>query len=344
LTETPIAAAMYRGETVESLHRAHAVVADPSGRVLASVGDPSRVAFTRSSIKAYQLAPLIASGAADRFGFDEREIAVMCSSHSGEPMHVELVQGILQKIGLGVDALQCGVDLPFDPQAAKALKTPPTALHNNCSGKHSGLLAQAVALKADPKTYLDPQYPVQVRIKDLVARAAGVSAASIPLGTDGCSAPNFALTIQAGARLFANLARPTGLDPKEARALDRIRAAMMQHPELVAGSDRFDTRLMRAAPGRLACKIGGEAVFGVANPELGLGLYLKIEDGAMRAVPPVVCAALESLGWLKAPFPHVLERDRVVPVKNVRGTIVGRIEPRIRLPSLASVPAPRPGR
>jgi L-asparaginase II len=322
---------MLRGDTVESLHRAHVALVDVQGRVLASSGDAAHVAFTRSSIKAYQLAPLVSSGAADHFGFTERELAVMCSSHSGEPMHVELVQGILQRIGLGVDALQCGADPPLDPKAAKALNGPASALHNNCSGKHANLLAQALHLGADPKTYLERAHPVQARILELVARASGVPAAKIALGTDGCSAPNFALPIQAGARMFATLAAPQVLGGKDAQALERIRAAMTKHPELVAGSDRFDTRLMQATKGRLACKVGGEAVFGVANPAARQGLYVKIEDGAMRAVPPVVVAALESLGWLEGADLELLEKDRVVPVKNVRGTVVGRIEPRLRL-------------
>lgn len=330
-----MAAVVFRGETIESLHRAHVALTDARGHLLADRGSPEHVAFTRSSIKAYQLLPLVASGAADRFGFDEREIAVMCSSHSGEPMHTELVAGILERIGLDVAALQCGADPPFDPQAAKALGAPPTSLHNNCSGKHANLLAQAIDLGSDTKTYLDPAHPVQERILEGIAHASGVPAASIPIGTDGCSAPNFALPIQAGARLFAVLARPDALGGREAAALERIRNAMIRHPELVAGSDRFDTRLMRAARGRLACKIGGEAVFGVADTETGQGLYVKIEDGGMRAVPPVVVAALDSLGWLEGTDRALLANDRVVPIRNVRSIVVGRIESNLRLPALA---------
>lgn len=324
--EAPIAARVYRNETIESVHRAHAAVVDATGNLVAAYGDPDRVPFTRSSIKAFQLAPLVASGAADRFGFSEADLAVMCSSHSGEPMHVERVAGILDRIGLGVEALQCGADPPFDKKAAAALQEPPTAIHNNCSGKHAAMLAAAVELNSDPATYLDPEHPVQRRIRLLLSRATGVPEAQLRMGVDGCSAPNYAVPVRAGARLFSVLARPRGLGPAEEAALRRISAAMVRHPELVAGSDRFDTRLMRAGRGRLAGKIGGEAVFGVADLDSGSGLYLKIEDGNMRAVPPVTVRACRGLGWLDDRALAELARDAELPVHNVRGLVVGRIE------------------
>lgn len=327
VSSSVVAARVFRGATVESVHRASAAVVDADGHLVAHAGDPDLVAFTRSSIKAYQLAPLVASGAADRFGFSEAELALMCSSHSGEPAHVNGVLAILERIGLKEDALQCGVDMPFDKRIAGGVKGPPRSVYNNCSGKHANMLAQCVAMSAPAATYLDYEHPVQRSIRELLGRAAGVPPAKIPHGVDGCSAPNYALALSLAARLFATLARPARLGVPYSDALERIRTAMVSHPEMVAGSDRFDTRLMRAGRGRLAGKIGGEAVFGVADAETGLGLFLKIEDGNMRAVPAVTVASCKELGWLSSDAEAELDQDLRPPVHNVRGLVVGHIEP-----------------
>lgn len=339
MSPSVVAARVFRAGTLESAHRASAAVSDAEGRLVASVGDPHLVAYARSSIKAYQLAPLVASGSADRFGFSEAELALMCSSHSGEPAHVMGVLGILERIGLKEDALQCGVDMPFDKRAAGGIKGPPRSVYNNCSGKHANMLAQCVASNSPVETYLEYDHPVQRSIRELVGRAAGVPPAQLPHGVDGCSAPNYALALSGGARLFATLARPARLRAPDADALERVRTAMVRHPEMVAGSDRFDTRLMRAAGGRLAGKIGGEAVFGVADTESGLGLYLKIEDGNMRAVPPVTVEACKDLGWLLPAALSQLGQDFRPPVHNVRGLVVGHIEPVAPLLHRPSVPA-----
>ena len=218
------------------------------------------VSYLRSSAKPFQLLPLVESGAADRFGFTDAELAVMAGSHSGEPRHVAAVQSILNKIGLSEEALQCGVHAPFNADSAKALRAAgrePTALYNNCSGKHSGMLAQAVDRGLSTHDYLDPQHPVQITIRQRLAELGGITFDEIGVGVDGCSAPCFAMPLRAAALAFARLA--------EAResGLHRVARVMMDYPEMVAGEGRLDTDLMRAVPGRVVSKGGAEGYHGM---------------------------------------------------------------------------------
>lgn len=329
-----VAVRVERGGAIESVHRAHVAAADATGDVVARFGDPAFSTFVRSSMKAWQLAPLLASGAADRFGFSDAELAVMCASHSGEPVHVKAVAGILERIGLGASALGCGAHAPYDAKAARDLERrgePFTALHNNCSGKHANLLAQCVAEGWPTAGYLAADHPVQARVRALVAKASGTPEAALRVGVDGCTAPNYAMPVASAARLFATLARPGGLGKTWEPALARIFAAMTKHPEMVAGTDRFDTALMEAADGRLAGKVGGEACFGVADSETGLGLFVKIEDGGMRAVPPVVVEACRQLGWLEGRAFEVLGEHWRPTLTNWNGIVVGRMEPVLAL-------------
>jgi L-asparaginase II len=320
-----------RGEVVESVHRASAAVVDAEGRLVASFGNPDLVTFARSTLKPVQALPFVESGAADSFGFGSEELAMAASSHNGEAQHVELVHRMLQRIGLGVDALQCGAHPPYHAESARALGNAYTALHNNCSGKHAGMLAVCVHEGWDVDTYLDPDHPLQRRILGNVSQETGLIESRLASAMDGCSAPNYALPLRELARSFARLMSAERLGGQRAASLSRIRDAMTAHPFLVGGTGRTDTRFMQAFPGRVWAKAGGEACYGIGLLVTGLGVALKIEDGATRAVPPLLHAILREFGVADEAGAAAL-RDLVEgPLWNVAGHPVGRLETEVRL-------------
>jgi L-asparaginase II len=315
-----------RGGRVESEHRGAIAVVDANGKLIAQVGDVDLVSYLRSSAKPFQVLPLVESGAADRCGFTDVELAVMAGSHSGEPRHVAAVQSILNKIGLSEGALQCGSHVPFNADSAKALKVAgrePTVLHNNCSGKHAGMLAQAVDRGLSTHDYLDPQHPVQVAIRQRLAELGGITFDEIDVGVDGCSAPCFAMSLQAAAVAFARLA--------EARdnGLSRVAQVMMNYPEMVAGEGRLDTDLMRAAPRRVVSKGGAEGYHGmgiVMKDGLALGVAIKIGDGdGRRGAHPVVIETLRQMGVLDAAALYALKNYHTWKITNHRGREVGEV-------------------
>src|SRR5215207_3075854 len=319
-----------RGAITESRHRGHVVAVDGEGAVVARLGTPQTVTFLRSSAKQHQAIPLLVSGAARRFEFTDREIAVACGSHSGQPVHVETVAAMLRKIGLGADALKCGVHEPFDKQTAQEMRVrgeQPTVLHNNCSGKHAGMLALAVHLGAPPETYDQPDNPVQLAAARAVSQFSGFPVEDIAVGVDGCGVPVFGLTVRAMALMYARLvAPPADFDAETRAACRRVIAAMAAYPELVGGTrERFDTEVMRAAAGRVVSKVGAEGVYtaGVLPCEewpKGLGLAFKIEDGEdRRARPTVAIEALRQLGVLDENAYKALSPYASFPVQNHRG-------------------------
>ncbi len=321
-----------RGGRVESEHRGAVAVVNADGRLMAHIGDVELVSYLRSSAKPFQLLPLVESGAADRFGFTDVELAVIAGSHSGEPRHVAAVQSILNKIGLSEDALQCGIHVPFNADAAKALRAAgrePSILHNNCSGKHSGMLAQAVDRSLSTHDYLDPQHPVQITIRQRLAELGGIPFDEVGVGVDGCSAPCFALPLRAAALAFARLA--------EARegGLWRVARAMLDHPEMVAGEGRLDTDLMRAVPGRLASKGGAEGYHGmgiVMKDGSVLGVAIKTADGdGKRGGHPVVIEVLRQLGVLDDEALSKLRSYHTWPITNHRGLEVGEVRATFKL-------------
>jgi L-asparaginase II len=331
-----------RGGITESRHRGHIVAVEPDGTVVAYLGAPETVTYLRSSAKPHQAIPLIASGAADRFGFTEREIALACASHSGEPIHTEIAASMLRKIGLGPEALKCGVHEPFSPEVARRLRETgeqPNVLQNNCSGKHAGMLALALHLGAPIETYDEPSNPVQLAIGKTVAEFSGIPIEDIAVGVDGCGVPVFGITMKAMALIYARLVAPSaGFDEETRNACARIVAAMTAHPELIGGtSDRLDTEMMRAAKGRLISKVGAEGVYtvGVLPCEdwpRGLGLALKIEDGDdHRARPTVVIESLRQLGVLADESLEAVSRYAFFPVRNRRGDVVGEVTAEFKL-------------
>ena len=332
-----ILAKVIRGETVESIYRGHIVVADGEGNTIASVGDPSTVTYFRSASKPFQAMPLITSGAADAFGFTEDEIAMAGASHSGEKMHVERVAKMLEKIGLAESDLRCGVHAPFYTKEAERMiraGETPTQLHNNCSGKHAGMLALAKHIDADIKTYDLPANRVQKRILRCVSDFTGIPEDKIAIGIDGCSAPNFAVPVEAMAKSFANLVFPLNFHKSVQTAAARIVGAMMKYPELIGGTDRLDTQIMQAAPGKMISKVGADGVWlgGVPPSEkwpTGLGIALKVEDGDdFRGRPVIVVEILRQLGILGA---NDLSDLSPMPIKNRRCENVGRVNAKINL-------------
>lgn len=322
---------VWRGATVESVHRAVVVVADGSGRFVARLGNPGLVTYLRSSAKPFQAVPLVASGAADAFGLTDPELAVIAGSHGGEDRHVKAVESILAKAGLAPDALQCGVHKPYHGPTAARVGDRATTLHHNCSGKHAGMLLLAAHLGAPTKAYIDPRSPGQRAIRRALADIAGLKAAHVRVGTDGCSAPNFAMPVKSAAVAFARLAAPSRAPAKHRDALGRVRDAMIAHPGMVAGEGRFDTDLMGTLGGAALSKSGAEGFEGVGLPSRGLGMAVKIVDGGQRAVPPVVVEALRQLRVARAAHVKALQPHLGATLTNWRGLAVGRLEADFRL-------------
>jgi L-asparaginase II len=325
-----------RGGLTESRHRGHVVAIEPDGNVVAFLGSPETVTFLRSSAKPLQAIPLLISGAAERFGFTDREVALACASHNGEPIHTELAESMLQKIGLGPEALKCGVHEPYSVEFARELRErgeAPNVLHNNCSGKHVGMLAVALHLDAPIETYNKPEHPVQIDIGKTIAKFADVPVEDLMVATDGCAVPVFGLTVRAMALAYARLiSPPASFDNATREACRRIVRVMSAYPELIGGtSERLDTEIMRAAPGLLVSKVGAEGVYTAGiNPceqwPNGLGVALKIEDGDdRRSRPTVVVESLRQLGVLRDASLDAVARYAFFPVLNRPGEIVGEI-------------------
>jgi L-asparaginase II len=320
-----------RGGTVESLHFGAIAVVDAEGRAIASAGDPAIQVVLRSTAKPVQVLPLLDAGGAERFGFSEPEIAVMIGSHGGEPVHVEAVRSILRKVGLDETALLCGSHAPTHRPAALALRRlgqEPSALHNNCSGKHAGMLALAVHLGAPVATYLDPGHPVQERIRARLEALAGLRPGTAAIAIDGCSAPTFSMALGSLALLYARLVAGAGRRGAPDAALPRAVGAMRRHPEMIAGTDRLCTELMRRGRGGLIAKIGAEGMYGLAFERKGqdIGIALKIADGdGQRARFSAALEALSQLGALAAGDAAELGGRFVGEVRNHRNLRVGEI-------------------
>lgn len=343
-----------RGSIVEARHQGSIVAVEPDGRIVARLGDESMTVSTRSCIKPIQAITVITSGAAERFNLSSREMAVICSSHEGEPMHTDTVARILARIGLDERALGCGPHRPYSEETAVRLEReglPFTQLHNNCSGKHAGMLATAVHTGAPIENYLSTEHPVQRNIQSVLLRLAGLSR-SVPVAIDGCSAPTFGVPLSSIALAFARLVNPWSagdlkadpgpgqvLNPDEGAAAKWIIGAMTAHPEMVGGTrGRLDTDLMRATRGKLISKVGAEAVHAIGvlpgdRFPRGLGIALKIQDGAKRALHSAVIESLRQLGLLEDNELALLADYHHPEVKNHKNLIVGDIRPSFELPS-----------
>ena len=318
----PILIEVTRGPLIESWHRGAVAIAAPSGALALRLGDVDSPVYPRSAVKALQALPLIESGAADRFGFGPAEIALACGSHAGTERHTHLAAAMLGRAGLDPDALGCGAHMPLGSSAANALIAAgekPSQLHNNCSGKHAGMLATAVHLKEPTAGYWEVGHPVQQRVHDALADVTGLPLGADVRGIDGCSVPNWAMPLSVMARAFAKLVTGEGMSADRRSAVARILDACWEYPDMVAGKSRADTVVMRALPRQVYMKTGAEGVYCGAFPELGLGFALKIEDGAKRAASGAAISLVERL------YPAARGLMPVGALKTWRGQEVGEV-------------------
>ncbi|EYD74593.1 Hypothetical protein of L-Asparaginase type 2-like superfamily [Rubellimicrobium mesophilum DSM 19309] len=319
---------LWRGDILESVHFGHAVVCNGAGEAVMAWGDPDLITYPRSSAKMIQALPLVESGAADMVRLGEEQLALACASHRGAAMHTTRVAAWLQGLGLGEGDLRCGSHMPSDREAAESLVRAaerPCQIHNNCSGKHAGFLTLTRHLGAGPE-YVEIDHPVQRAARAAFEETSGETSAG--WGVDGCSAPNFAASLTGIARAMASFATAGSRGGARAEAQRRLVAAMVAHPELVSGEGAACAALMRACGGRAAVKTGAEGVYVGILPDLGLGVALKIADGATRASEAVIAALLVRLGVLEAGHP-VAQRLSSGEQRNWRGIPTGRIVTRL---------------
>jgi L-asparaginase II len=320
-----------RGPAVESRHRVHVAVVDADGALRAFSGDPDWVTFWRSAAKPIQALPVVDDGAMERFGITPAELALCCGSHSGTAAHVKAAESMLEKIGVTAESLACGPHAPFDEATRRELQEQglePVRLHNNCSGKHAGMMAVARARGWDPEGYQRVEHPVQARLLTEVARWTQMPAEAIGLGVDGCGVVCYALPLRQMALAYAGLAAAARRGEPGPSAVVQ---AMGAHPEMVAGEGRICTDLARLTEGRVFAKTGAEGVYCVGVPGAELGIAIKVEDGSPRAVAPAVAGVLRELDLISeddfgALHPYVFQE-----VANTRGEVTGQVRPAIRL-------------
>jgi L-asparaginase II len=333
-----------RGEWVESIHFGAIAMVDIEGKIIASFGNPCGGTFLRSTAKPFQALPFIEMGGADYFDLTPKEIALLCSSHSGTDEHVSVVEGIQEKVGISEANLMCGTHPPIHRETAEAMRQRgevPTSNRDNCSGKHTGMLAHARMRSTSLENYLDFDHPVQRSILLTFAEMCEVSPESVGLGTDGCSAPNFSIPFYNAAWGWARLADPQSLSTERAAACRRITDAMMSHPQMVAGPDCFDTMIMQVGKKRIVAKGGAEGYQGMAlmpgamgknSPALGIALKVSDGDGRGRARPGVCIEVLRQLGVLSQDDLKSLEKlGPTGDVINRRDIVVGERRPTFKL-------------
>ncbi|MGH7496468.1 MAG: asparaginase [bacterium] len=316
-----------RGGHIESQHFGHVAVVDREGRLVLAFGDPQFTTYLRSAAKPFQAIPLYEDSVPEVFQFDDSEMAVIMASHNGEERHVKAVASILQKCGRSAADLQCGVHAPLGPAVAGSLAArgeKPEVLHNNCSGKHAGMLAACVNRGWQVQNYLEAHHPHQLNVLAAMAQWADLPKDRLNMGIDGCGAPNPAMPVFNMARMYAALIASSETIPH------RIVLAFVKHPEMIAGEERFDTEVMRATHGRILAKTGAEGIECIAidGPE-PLGMAIKVADGAARVIPVIVLAVLEKLQVLSAAELEQLSKYRRLPLRNHCGLETGWIEPAI---------------
>ncbi len=345
----PVLVEALRGHIVESAHRGALAVVDPDGTCVLALGDIDRPVFPRSAVKVLQALPLVASGAADALGLDDEALALACASHNGEPAHIATAARMLAAAGLDAGVLECGAHWPyreaFQREMAARGETP-SALHNNCSGKHAGFvclgchmagLAGGVDTRAFVKGYVDAGHAVMREVTNALQSATGWDLSKTARGIDGCSIPTFAVPLRHLALAFARVATGQGLSSDRARAAQRLRRAVAHAPFMVGGTDRFDTRVMQRLGARVFCKVGAEGVYCAALPDRGLGVAIKIDDGNNARAAEVVMAALieafVALDNAESVFMRALSELRL---KNWNGIEVGALRASATLRSAAT--------
>ncbi|MEO8847133.1 MAG: asparaginase [Casimicrobiaceae bacterium] len=322
-------ARIYRGDTLESAHAGHVAVVDREGRLLFRAGDADVVTFTRSALKPLQALPFVEAGGDVHFGYSRAQVALLCASHSGEQRHVVAVADMLARCGVRVDELQCGSHVPRFYELTGEFPPPPpySPLQHNCSGKHAGMLACCVLHGYSRDDYLAYAHPLQAAIRRAVAATAGVGESDLIAGTDGCSAPNYAVPLARLAHAYARLA----VAHEDSPALANLASAMNAHPEMVSGLQRSDLALMQAGRGDWVTKIGAEGVQALGIRSRGIGIAIKVADGSTRGLHPATIAVLEALDLVDAEARQVLAQWSHPVLSNFRGLQTGRIEPAVAL-------------
>lgn len=324
----------YRGGLVDLMTTGTAVVADAKGNVLYSIGDPQEVSYARSSAKLMQAVVPVMTGAADAYGLSEQEISQTAASHSGEQIHVETVLSILEKAGIPESALQCGAHYPFKTDVAEGMKKrgeEPRDVHNNCSGKHAGMLITAKYLGEDMETYYKPEHPHQKRILKTIGDICGYDPENIILGLDGCGVPVHAMPIWNFAYGMARLGTPDTL-PKEYRmGAERVIHAVLHCPLNTSGSDRIDYKIISRYPGKIAVKSGANGYFAGCLPGEGIGFAIKTHDGISEMRNIVLVELLRQIGVIPESDLDYFEAERRVKVFNHKNELAGYSEPAFQL-------------
>jgi L-asparaginase II len=322
----PVLVNTLRGELIENRHRGAIAVCDPSGRLVHAWGDVDALVYPRSAIKALQALPLVESGAADHFQLSGAELALACSSHGGEPKHTTAVHNWLTRLELDDDALECGPHAPSNDKAAAALilnHVAPGRIHNNCSGKHTGMLATARFLEEETHGYIEREHPVQQRWMDALGAMADINMHRLPWSYDGCGIPVIAMPLKSIATAFARVAVPDDLTAARGSAVDRITTAIAANPFMVGGSGRLCTEIMELTGRRVIVKTGAAGVYTAALRDKNLGVALKIDDGTSEAAQVAILAVLTKLDSMHAAELEALAQRCRMPITNTRGVLTG---------------------
>lgn len=328
----PPLAYVLRGGIIESVHRGHLAVSDPNGKLLRSFGDPDFPTYLRSAAKPFQAVRVVEDGAAERYGLTDSELALMCGSVNGQDYHVSAVRSVLDKAGMDVSLLACGVQAPSHKPTRKAMEAlgeKPLPVHNNCAGKHAAMLVLCAFHGFPAEGYHLPGHPVQKMIMETVADICAVEPGSMGVGIDGCGVPVFRAPLRNIARGYARFADPegSGLSPDRAMAVRKLLDCALAHPEMIAGDGRVCTETMRKAPGRIFAKAGAEASYAISLVPEKLGIVFKIEDGSMRAIAPVLMEILKAFSVIGDEAAGSLSEFSNVPIVNFRRETVGFIVP-----------------
>lgn len=329
--KNPVQVILMRGKHPECIHEIHVAVCDAEGQLTHEWGDPHYETYWRSGAKPFQVLPILLHDGIEKFNFSNKDLAIMSSSHSGEPEHIKQVKEILGKIGCTEKDLECGVMRPLNREVAEKMlisREPFTAIHNTCSGKHAGMLALAKLLNIDTKGYIRPDHPVQIEMKEAIARSVDIPSSYIDAGVDGCGVPVFWLAISGMARGYGKLADPQKAHMSDdfTQALGKIQKAIQENPFYIAGTERFETVLMEETKGKLLAKSGTDGIFCVSHLPSSEGLVLKVVDGNSRAFAPATLSLLKEMNWISGEEYLALWNKSVSPLKNHRGDLIGDVQ------------------
>ena len=315
-----------RGNLVENLYCGDIAIVDYKGNTISSVGNDKKITYWRSAAKPIQVIPVIYSGATDKFNFTDREIAIMASSHNGEEIHIDLIYKILDKLDLDEEALLCGIHPPFYKPAADYLyknKIPISPVYNPCSGKHIAQLALCRHFGWRTNNYYKKEHPVQQMILEIITKISEYPNEKIFLGIDGCGVPVFGLPIKNMSLAYARIANWKSLNVEYQQAAKRIFESMTKYPEIIGGTKRFDTDIMKILGDKLIAKSGADGIFCIGTRN-GVGITVKMESGNMKLLPAVIINILTQLKMLTKEQLDQLRKYYLLDVKNCRNEIVGK--------------------